>query len=87
MWSACRCGIHRLDQLQVQLAHELHVAVHLFQHGIDDQRLAAAPGGDEIGVGAGNTVEKLSENHLSTPLLAWSSRTWAANCIGPISRS
>ncbi len=60
--------IHSLDQLQVQLAHELHVAIHLFQHGIDDQRLAAAPGGDEIGVGAGNTVEKLSENHLSTPV-------------------
>jgi hypothetical protein len=34
-------GIDRLDQLQVELAHELQVAVDLFEHRIDDQRLAA----------------------------------------------
>ncbi len=56
-------GIDRLDQLEVKLAHELQVAIDLFQHRIDDQRLAALPAGEEIGVGAGRAVEELTENH------------------------
>jgi hypothetical protein len=50
-----------LDQLEVELAHELQIAVDLLQHRIDDQRLAAMPAGDEIGVGAGNAVEELAK--------------------------
>ena len=57
--------VDRLDQLEVELAHELQVAVDLLQHGIDDQRLAAAPAGEEIAVGAGGRVEQLAENHGS----------------------
>ena len=52
-----------LDQLEIELAHELQIAVDLLQHRIDDQRLAAMPAGDEIGVGAGNAVEELAEDH------------------------
>ena len=46
-------GIHRLDQPEVELAHELEVAVDPLQYRIDDQRLAAVPAGEQIGVGAG----------------------------------
>ncbi len=52
-----------LYQLEFELAHELQIAVDLLQHRIDDQRLAAMPAGNEIGVGAGNAVEELAEYH------------------------
>ena len=41
-----------LDQAQVELAQELDVAVDALEHGIDDQRLAAMPAREQIGVGA-----------------------------------
>ena len=63
MWSACRWRVDRLDQLEVELVDELEVAVDLLQHRIDDQRLAAAPAGEQIGVGAGHAVEELAEDH------------------------
>ena len=50
-------GIDGLDQLEVELADELQIAVDPLQHRIDDQRLAAVPAGDEIGVGARRGVE------------------------------
>jgi hypothetical protein len=34
-------GVDRLDQPQVELAQELAIAVGLFEHGIEDQGLAA----------------------------------------------
>ena len=52
-----------LYQLEFALAHELQIAVDLLQHRIDDQRLAAMPAGNEIGVSAGNAVEELAEYH------------------------
>ena len=55
--------VDRLDQLQVELADQLQVAVDLLQHRIDDQRLAAAPAGEQIAVGAGDAVEQLAEDH------------------------
>ena len=55
--------VHGLDQLEVELAHELQVALDPFQHRIDDQRLAAMSAGEEIGVGAGRAVEELAEDH------------------------
>ena len=55
--------VDRLDQFQVELAHELQVAVDLFQDRIDDQRLAALPAGEKVGIGAGRAVEELAENH------------------------
>ena len=56
-------GVDGLDQLEVELADELQIAVDPLQHRIDDQRLAAVPAGDEIGVGAGGRVEQLAEDH------------------------
>src|SRR5215472_5651953 len=56
-------GIDRLDQLEVELADELDVTIDLLQHRIDDQRLAAAPAGDEVGVSARDVVEELAEDH------------------------
>ena len=45
-------GIDGLDQLEIKFVHELEVTVDLLQYGIDDQRLAPAPAGQEVGVGA-----------------------------------
>src|SRR3954467_3062114 len=56
-------GVHRLDQLEIELAQQLAVAVDLLQHGIEDQRLAAGAAGQEIAVGTRNTVEELAEDH------------------------
>src|SRR6202023_2506278 len=56
-------GVDRLDQLEVQLLQQLAVAVRLFQHGIEDQRLAAGAAREQVGVGAGNAVEKLAKDH------------------------
>ena len=60
-------GVDRLHQLQVELADELEVAIDLLQHGVDDQRLAAAAGGEQVGVGAGRRVEELTERSRSPP--------------------
>ena len=56
--------VDRLDQLEIELADELQIAVDLLEHRIDDQRLAAAPAGEQIGVGAGDAVEELAEDHF-----------------------
>src|SRR5262245_26475199 len=56
-------GIDRLDQSEVEFVDELDITVDLLQHRIDDQRLAPAPAGDEVGVGAGDAVEELAKNH------------------------
>jgi hypothetical protein len=61
--------VDRLDQLEVELFHELQVAIDLLQHGIDDQRLPAAPAGHEVAIGARNAVEELAEDHRATPLV------------------
>ena len=63
MWSACRWVSIAFHQLEVELAYQLQVAVHLFQDWIDDQRLATAAGGEQVGVGAGRRVEQLAEDH------------------------
>ena len=55
--------VDRLHQPQIELVHQLQVAVDLFQHRIDDQRLAAAPAGEQIGVGPRDAVEELAEDH------------------------
>ncbi len=34
-------GVDGLDQFEIELVHELQIAVDLLQHRIDDQRLAA----------------------------------------------
>src|SRR5581483_11218215 len=56
-------GVDRLDQLEVQLLQQLAIAVRLLQHGIEDQRLAAGTAREQVGIGAGNAVEKLAEDH------------------------
>src|SRR5262245_33010028 len=56
-------SVDSLHQLEVEFADKLDVTVDLFQHRIDDQRLAAAPAGDEVGVSTGDAVEELAEDH------------------------
>jgi hypothetical protein len=56
--------IHRLDELHVELAQELEIAVDLLDHRVDDEGLAAAPASEQVGVGAGYAVEKLAEDHV-----------------------
>ena len=60
-------GIDRLHQLQVQFADELEVAIDLLQDGIDDQRLAATAGGEQVGVGAGRRLEQLTKDQNRLP--------------------
>ena len=68
--------IDGLDQLKIKLTHELQIAVDFFEHWIDDQRFAAMPTGDEIGVRPRNAVEELAENHwrLRSTNLFWALR-------------
>ncbi len=63
-----KMGVDRLDQPEVELVDQLDVAVDLLQHRIDDQRLAAAPAGEQVGVGAGDAVEQLAKDHGGTSL-------------------
>src|ERR1700682_5439932 len=56
-------GIDRFHQLQVELIHQLQVAVDLFENRIQDQGIAAAPAGQEIAVGSRHAVEQLAEDH------------------------
>ena len=58
-------GVDRLDEPQAEFLHQLEVAIDLLQDGIDDQRLAAAPAGENVAVGARRVVEQLPENHRS----------------------
>src|SRR5512132_909366 len=55
--------IYRLDQLQIELSDDLKITINLFQHRINDQRLAAMPASQEISVRARNAVEELAEYH------------------------
>ena len=65
MWSACRWVSTALTSLRSSSRDQLQIAVDLLQHRIDDQRLAAGAAGQQIGVGAGNAVEQLAEDHGS----------------------
>ncbi len=59
-------GVYGLDQFEVELFEQLKIAIDLLQHGIDDQRLAAFTAGEQIGVSAGDRVEKLAKDHFET---------------------
>ncbi len=61
-------GVDGLDQPEIELLHQLEVAVDLLEHRIDDQRLTALPAGEKVAVGAGNAVEQLAEDHGPRPL-------------------
>src|SRR5204863_5412274 len=59
-------GVDGLDQLEVELIDQLNVALDLPQHRVDDKRLATAPAGEEVGIGARAAVEELAKYHLRT---------------------
>src|SRR5208282_1901667 len=59
--------VHGLDQLEVELAHELQVAIDPLQDWIDDQCLAARPAGEQVGVGSRNLIKELTEDHGAIP--------------------
>src|SRR6185437_2709726 len=56
-------GVDRLDQLQIEFLDEFQVAVDAIEHGIDNQRLAAAAAGHQVGVRARRGVKELAEDH------------------------
>src|SRR6202020_1539095 len=56
--------IHGFDQFQIQLAHQLEIAVDALQDGVDDQGLAAVSAGEQICVSARRAVEELAKNHV-----------------------
>src|SRR5208282_3483846 len=59
--------VHGLDQLEVELAHELQVAIDPLQDWIDDQCLAARPAGEQVGVGSRYLIKELTEDHGAIP--------------------
>ena len=56
-------GVDGLDQLEVEFIKQFQVALHLFQHGVDYQRLSTLPAGKQIGIAERGTVEELPKYH------------------------
>jgi hypothetical protein len=52
-----------LDELKIEFGDELQIAIDLFQHRVDDQRLAAATAREEIGIGTRYAIEELAKDH------------------------
>ena len=67
-------GVDCLHQFQVEFPDELKVAINLLQDRIDDQSLAARPAREQVGIGAGDLIEKLTKDHFD-PTAA------AASCV------
>jgi hypothetical protein len=61
--------VHGLDQFNVELTHQLQIAIDALEDRIDDQRLAAMPAGEQIGISAGRAVEELAKDHRRLLLL------------------
>ncbi len=61
-------GVDRFEQLEVEFVEQLKVTIDLVEDRVDNQRLAAAATGDDIGVGKRDMVEQLAEYHRR-PLL------------------
>jgi len=59
-------GIDRGHQLDSQFADQGEIAAVLFEDGVDDHPLAAGHVGQQIGEGAGVTVEQLAEEQAAT---------------------
>src|SRR3954453_10662081 len=74
--------IDRLDELEVELRQELDVAVDLFEDGIDDQRLAPAPAGGQIGIRTRYSVEHLAEDYALCPAKEHGSSSPLRSCFG-----
>src|ERR1700744_3676537 len=56
--------IDGLDQSEIEFAQQLAVAIDLFQHRVEDQRLAPGAAGQQIAVGSRNAVEQLPKDHV-----------------------
>jgi len=56
-------GVDGFHKFQVELSDELKVAVDPFQHRIDDECLAARTACEQVGIGTGNLIEKLTKDH------------------------
>ncbi len=60
--------VDRLHELEIELLHQLEVAVDLLEHGIDDEGFAAATACEDIAIGARDAVEQLPEDHPGLPV-------------------
>jgi hypothetical protein len=56
-----------LDQLEVELAHELQITVNSLQNRIDNERFATMPAGKKVRIRAGRAIEELTKDHGMTP--------------------
>ena len=63
-------GVDRLHQPEIELLHQLQIAVDLLEHGIDDERFAAAAARQHVAIGARDAVEQLPEDHRGPPTAA-----------------
>src|SRR5580704_17344853 len=55
--------IDSFDQLEIEFAQQLAIAIDSVEHRIEDHRLAARAACQEIAVGAGYAVEQLTKDH------------------------
>src|SRR5580658_6594170 len=59
--------VDRLHELEIELLHQLEIAVDLFQHRIDDERFAAPTAREHVAIRARDAVEQLPEDHRPLP--------------------
>ncbi len=60
-------GVDRLHQPEIELLHQLQIAVDLLEHQVDDERFAAAAAREHVAIGARDAVEQLPEDHRQPP--------------------
>src|SRR5947208_12581611 len=60
-------GFQSRDELEAELAEERDIPPDLLEDGVDQDRLAARPLAEQIGVGRGLRVEQLTEHEHQSP--------------------
>ena len=64
-------GFERRDQIEAEFAEQRRIPPHLLEHRIDQHRRTARPVAEQIGIGRGLRIEKLSKNqHHALPARA-----------------
>lgn len=59
-------GVDGDDEPEIELGDELKVLVDVVSYRVDEQRLSASAGGEEVGVGARLEVEELAKQHQTS---------------------
>ena len=55
--------VEHVREREAELAHDLEIALDLFEHGVDEHRLARLLVGEQIRIGRAFGVEELAKHH------------------------